>query len=231
MTRRGLTMAATAAVALLLPAHGLGARPAPPPKPQAPARLFQPLDLGLLEAPDRDLWQKPDLIMDELGIADGSTVAEVGAGSGWFTIRLARRVGPNGLVYSEDIQRQMIEVIDRRVEQEGLHNVRTILGTPDDPRLPARRLDAVLLVDVYREISDPATLLGHVATALKSQGRFGVVDFTAGGGGPGPAPEERVDPAVVVRTAAAAGLRLIKQESVPPYEFLLVFEPSAPAGP
>src|SRR5262245_42673456 len=73
------------------------------------ARLFSALDLGLLEAPDREQWQKPNLIMDELRIAEGSTVADLGAGGGWFTIRLARRVGPNGLVYAEDIQPQMIE--------------------------------------------------------------------------------------------------------------------------
>jgi predicted methyltransferase len=67
-------------------------------------RLFPPSDLGLLDAPDRDLWQRPDLIMDAMGIADGSVVADIGAGSGWFTIRLARRVGPQGLVYAEDVQ-------------------------------------------------------------------------------------------------------------------------------
>ncbi len=160
--------------------------------------------------------------MDELGIADGSVVADLGAGSGWFTVWLARRVGPNGLVYSEDIQRQMIEVIDRRVDLEGLHNVRTILGTPDDPHLPAGSLDAVLIVDAYHEIEDPEALLRHVAGALKPQGRIGIVDFTPGGGGPGPAPDERPDPKAIARTAAAAGLHVVRQESVPPYEFLLI---------
>ena len=108
--------------------------------PQQPARqrrLFPPQDLGLLSAPDRDDWNKPDLIMDALGVADGATVADLGAGGGWFTIRLARRVGPNGLVYAQDIQPQMIEAINRRVQQEALTNVRTVLGTPSDARLPA----------------------------------------------------------------------------------------------
>src|SRR6185503_13005364 len=91
-------------------------------------RLFPPEDLGLLEAPDRDDWNKPDLIMDILGIADGAVVADLGAGGGWFTIRLARRVGPNGLVYAQDIQPQMIEAINRRVQHEGVSNVRAILG-------------------------------------------------------------------------------------------------------
>src|SRR6266851_5205454 len=84
------------------------------------ADLFSPVDLGLLEAPDRSQWQKPDQIMDALGIADGSIVADVGAAGGWFTIRLARRVGPNGVVYAEDIQPEMIDGIKRRVQRENL---------------------------------------------------------------------------------------------------------------
>ena len=101
-------------------------------------RLFAPRDLGLLEAPDRDDWQKPDLIMDELQIADGSKVADLGTGGGWFSIRLARRVGPNGVVYAEDIQPLMIEATCRRVQKEGLRNVVPVLGTASDPKLPAR---------------------------------------------------------------------------------------------
>jgi len=186
------------------------------------ARLFPPQDLGLLEGPDRDQWQKPDLIMDALGIADGSIVADLGAGGGWFSIRLARRVGPNGIVYAEDIQPQMIEAIGRRVTREGLVNVRTVLGTPRDPRLPPG-LDAVLIVDAYHEMEDPVALLQNVAESLKPQGRIGVVDFLAGSGGPGPAPEERPDPGAVIAAAQAAGLRLQSRQAVPPFQYLLVF--------
>ena len=98
----------------------------PPAQPQR--RLFPPIDLGLLESPDRAEWQRPEQIMDLLHIADGSTVADIGAGAGWFTIRLARRVGPNGIVYSQDVQREMLEAIRRRVSREGLQNVRTRLS-------------------------------------------------------------------------------------------------------
>jgi len=190
-------------------------------------RLFDPLDLGLLETPDRDQWQKPEMIMDELQIAEGSTVADLGAGSGWFTLRLARRVGPNGVVFAEDIQPEMIEVVSRAVQRENLTNVKPILGTPNDPRLPPG-LDAVLIVGVYREMddpprADPVVLLRNVVRSLKPQGRVGVVDFKPGAGGPGPAPEERVSTDAVIATARAAGLTLIKQEEVPPFMFLLVF--------
>ncbi|MBI4476063.1 MAG: class I SAM-dependent methyltransferase [Acidobacteria bacterium] len=186
-------------------------------------RLYPPQDLGLLEGPDRDLWQKPDQIMDALKIADGSTVADLGAGGGWFTIRLARRVGPNGLVYSEDIQPQMIEAIKRRVQREGLQNVRTVLGRADHPGLPAGTLDAALMVSVYGEIDNPKALLPNIARALKPQGLFGIVEFTREGTGPGPPMEERVDPDVVIRQVSASGLRLLKRERILPYQFLLVF--------
>jgi predicted methyltransferase len=190
--------------------------------------LFAPQDLGLLHAPDRDQWQRPDQIMDALSIAEGSSVAELGAAGGWFTLRLARRVGPNGMVYSEDIQPQMIEAIARHVDAENLVNVKTLLGTPSDPHLPSG-LDAVLISDAYQEMDDPAdrslvvTLLKHVARTLKPQGRLGIVDFLPGGGGPGPAADQRVDPQAIIKAAAAAGLQLIKREDVPPFEFLLVF--------
>jgi hydroxymethylpyrimidine/phosphomethylpyrimidine kinase len=195
---------------------------------KARGRLFPPQDLGLLEGADRELWQKPEQIMDALGIADGAVVADLGAGGGWFTIRLARRVGPNGLVYAEDIQPEMIEAVARRVEREGLRNVRTVLGTAKDPRLP-RGIDAVLIVDAYHEMEDPADpgavvlLLKNVARSLKSQGRIGIIDFNPGGGGPGPAPADRVAPETVITAASDAGLQLISREAVGPFQFLLVF--------
>ena len=125
--------------------------------------------------------------------------------------RLARRVGPNGIVYAEDIQRLMIEAIQRRVQKEGLTNVRTVLGTRDDPRLPAASLDAVLIVDAFHEMDAPVPVLRNAARALKPQGLIGIVDFLEGEGGPGPAPEERVAPAVVNVSTA----QVVEQEVAP----------------
>ncbi len=185
-------------------------------------RLFPPENLGSLEGPDRDAWQQPEQVMDALGIADGATVADLGAGGGWFTVRLARRVGPNGLVYAEDIQPQMIESIARRVSREGLSNVQTILGTPNDPKLPPG-LDAVLIVYTYPEMTDPVTLLQRISVALKPNGRIGIVDFRLDGGGPGPPLEERIAPDQVIREAERAGLRLLASEEFLTYQFLLIF--------
>lgn len=192
-------------------------------QPRPHGRLFPPQDLGLLEAPDRDQWQRPDRIMDALGIADASVVADVGAGSGWFTVRLARRVGPQGVVYAQDVQQEMLNAITRRVQREGLANVRTIRGYGSDPRLPRESLDAVLLVDAYHEIEDRVTMLANIAKALKPQGRLGVVDFKLEGSGPGPDAEERVSPDLVASDAASAGLRLVATETYLPYQYFLIF--------
>ena len=201
------------------------------PAPQAPGggqakskgRLFPAQDLGLLEAPDREVWQKPDQIMDLLNVVDGAVVADVGAGSGWFTVRLARRVGPNGIVYAEDIQPEVIDGISRRVQRERLPWVQPILGIATNPRLPDG-IDAVLMDDVFPEVEDPVMFLRNAARSLKPSGLIGVVDFLPGGGGPGPAPDERPDPQAVIRAAEAAGLQLKQRLDIPPFVFLLVFE-------
>ena len=185
-------------------------------------RLFPPQDLGLLEGPDRDKWQKPDQIMDALRIADGSTVADIGAGAGWFTIRLARRVGPRGTVYAQDVQRQMLEAIRRRVAREGLENVQTRLGNDHDTGLPPRALDAVLVVDVYPEVDGPVQFLTSLTAALKPNGRIGIVNYKPGASGPGPAPDERVEQTAVEADVRAAGLRVLSRGTFLPFQYLLV---------
>ena len=186
------------------------------------SRLFRPDQLGTLEGPDRDAWQRPDQIMDTLLIAEGSVVADLGAGGGWFTMRLANRVGPNGTVYAEDVQSQMIDAISRRIARAGVTNVKTVLGTASDPGLPAR-LDAVLIVDAYHEMAQPVAMLGNVGKALKPNGRIGIVEFNKDGLGPGPPMDERVDAEQVIGDAEAAGLKLVSRENFSRYQYMLVF--------
>jgi ubiquinone/menaquinone biosynthesis C-methylase UbiE len=175
--------------------------------------------------------------MDALNIFDGASVADLGAGGGWFSVRLARRVGPHGVVYAEDVQPQMLELIRRRAERDNLRNIRTVLGTASDPNLPSG-IDAALIVDAYREMAcsaaqacdTPAALLDAVHRALKPKGRLGVVDFNPGGGGPGPAAELRINPELVIKATLEAGFTLIRRESIAPYhyQYLLVFEKPEP---
>lgn len=183
---------------------------------QGHRKLFPPENLGMLEAPDRAAWQKPEQIMDALNIAEGSRVADIGAGSGWFTIHLAQRVGPNGVVYAQDVQREMLDAIRRRVSREGLRNVVTRLGESTSPNLPAGELDAVLVVDTYPEVevNDRVTFLQALTRALKPRGRIGIVNYKPGHGGPGP-DEGRVDRASVEADARAAGLRVIARDNLP----------------
>lgn len=213
------------AAALLVVATPAGGQVRPP-----HGSLFPPEDLGLLEGPDRDAWQEPELIMDALSIADGAVVADVGAGGGWFTVRLAQRVGPNGLVYAEDIQPQMIESINRRVSRAGLTNVQTIIGTPSNPMIPAP-IDALLMVEVYGQLEDPVTLLQNVIPRLKPGGRVGIVEYRLDGSGPGPPLEERVEPEAIIRDAEAAGLRLQSRNDQFRFQYLLVFVARETAEP
>ena len=198
-----------------------GRQQQPPPRR---GLLFPPTDLGLLESPDRAAWQKPELIMDALRIAEKATVADIGAGAGFFTVRLARRVGPNGLVYAEDIQEPMLESIKRRVSREDLKNVVTRLGTPTNANLPKGAMDAVLVVDVYQEIEDEGSRIGllrHLAESLKPNGRIGIVNYKPGEGGPGPDREKRLESSVVEAEVRSAKLRVLDVVTLP-FQYLLV---------
>lgn len=222
MTRLMLVLLIAAAAGSTITTYGQAPQN-PQPKGRNP-RLFAPQDLGLLEPPDREAWQKPDQVMDALRVAEGTTVADLGAGGGWFTMRLARRVGRFGRVYAVDVQRLMIEAIERRVEREGLNNVTAILGEYDNPKLPPdARTDAVLIVDAFHEMEDPVRLLTNVARTLKPHGRIGIIDYREGDGGPGPDAAERVPPSVVISQASAAGLRLVEQQNFLPYQYFLIF--------
>ncbi len=201
--------AAVARAPAFLPA--LPAQPAKPAKPAKPkGRLFEARDLGLLEAPDRDQWQKPDQIMDALGIADGSIVADLAPPAAGSPLRLARRVGPNGRVYAEDIQPLMIEAIAQRMQSENLSNVDadSRYGERSAPAVGSRCGDHLgCLSRDGRSGGSHAgvTLLKNIARSLKPQGKLGIVDWTAGNGGPGPAADQRVDPNTIIRAARAAG--------------------------
>jgi SAM-dependent methyltransferase len=138
-------------------------------------------DLSVFESPERDKKLQIDRVMDVLGIMPGKGVADIGAGSGWFTVRAARRVGSGGTVYAVDINPEAIRYIDGRVRKESLSNVKTILSKSDDPLLPSGAVDAVLLLKTYHEIADPVALLQHLRAALKPGARLGVIDKNGNG--------------------------------------------------
>jgi len=221
------TTSRTVVLALALLTAATSAAQAPPGQASRHT-LFPPTDLGLLESPDRDIWQKPDQVMDALGIADGSKVADIGAGGGYFTIRLSRRVGPNGVVWAEDVQAVMIEAITRRLAKDAAKDSRNVIpvtGTSSDPMLQAGSLDAVLILETFQEVvqdGNPLLFLQNVRKALRTGGRVGIIDYKKEGAGPGP-DGPRPDPEAVIAVAERAGLRLMKRETFLPFQFFLIF--------
>jgi SAM-dependent methyltransferase len=178
---------------------------APVQQPQTQRRTSNPYtgDLSIFEYPDRDKKLQVDRVMDLLGITAGKNVADVGAGSGWFTVRAARRVGPTGAVLAEDINPAVIEYIGKRVAKENLPNVRTVLGAPNDPRLPAGSVDAVLMLKVYHEIARPEAFLKALKPALRAGAKVGIIDRNGNGENHG------LDHDIVVKEMAEAGYKLV----------------------
>jgi len=127
----------------------------------------------------RDTWQRPAEVMDALGIKPGSVVADVGCGDGYFTFHLASRVGPQGKVYAEDIDYKVLSKINGRASKEPLSQIELILGSAEDPRLPAEMLDAILVVDAFHEMEQHDAMLQGMNRALKPGGWLGIIDRNA----------------------------------------------------
>lgn len=180
-------------------------------------------DLSIFETPGRAERLQIDRVMDILGVASGKSVADIGAGSGWFSVRAARRVGPAGTVYAADINPEAIQYIDQRVHKEQLANVKTILSKPDDPLLPAQSVDAVLLLKTYHEVAQPITLLRNLRASLRPDSKVGVIDRNGNG------EDHGIMSDVVIREAKQAGYRLVaRYDFVKPdnEDYFLVFTPA-----
>src|SRR5687767_10234087 len=130
-----------------------------------------------LDREEREAEEAPTRALAILQVAPGSTVADIGAGSGYFTERLARLVGASGQVYANDIQPGMLDLLRRRLNRERLTNVTLVLGEPADPKLPAAAIDMALMVDVYHELSDPQTMLANIRKALRPGGRLVLIEY------------------------------------------------------
>jgi predicted methyltransferase len=132
----------------------------------------------------RDAWQRPEAVMDALGIKPGSVVADIGAGGGYFTFHLAHRVGSKGKVYAEDILENEVNKIRERAAKDGIPQVEAVLGSKDDPKLPAETLDSVLIVNAYHEMREHDAMLRAVFRALKPGGLLAIIDAPAAPGEP-----------------------------------------------
>jgi SAM-dependent methyltransferase len=180
---------------------------APATQKTAPRKTSTPYvgDLSIFESPGREERLQINRVMDILEVTPGKTVADIGAGSGWFTVRAARRVTEAGTVYAVDINPEATRYIDGRVQKEGLHNVKTILSKSDDPELPAAKVDAVLLLKTYHEVANPIVLLRNLHGSLRRGAKIGIIDRNGNGENHG------IGRDIVIKEAGEAGYVLLSQ--------------------
>jgi SAM-dependent methyltransferase len=180
-----------------------------------------------LTRPEREEEEHPDQALDDIGIVKGSTVADIGAGSGAITWRLAKRVGPTGKVYANDIQARMLELLRQNMAQRKITNFETVLGVADDPKLPPASVDLELLIDVYHEFSHPQEMLRHLRESLKPDGRLVLLEYR----GEDPAvpirPEHKMTVAIVKAELEPEGFRLDKTIENLPRQHILIFKVQA----
>lgn len=192
-------------------------------------RYGNPQDLAAYiarqEAPGRAAWQKPGAVLRALGVRKGQVVADVGAGPGFFSLRLARAVGSTGHVYAVDPEPAILDVLRQRLASRRVHNVTPVLGRADDPLLPAGRCDLVLMVNTYHHFASGPAFLRRAARALARGGRLASIDFAARETPVGPPLEERVSRERFLRDARRAGLGLVAEHRFLPYQYFVVLRP------
>ncbi len=162
-------------------------------------------DLSIFEDPKRDENLQITRVMDILKISEGKSVADIGAGSGWFTVRAARRVGASGKVFAVEINQEYINYINDRAKRENFANIQTVLGTEDNPKLPDTSVDAVLILKTYHEIGEPIKVLKYLKKSLKPDALVGVIDRNGKGDDHG------IDKGKVIDEAKRAGF-VLKEE-------------------
>jgi SAM-dependent methyltransferase len=196
-------------VVLLLAAGGalstIGQAPATTPQQQRKTSTPYTGDLSIFDYPDRDQKLHINEVMELLGVSPGKSVADIGAGSGWFTVRAARRVAPLGTVYAVDVNPEAIQYVEERAKKEQLTNIRTVLDMADDPRLPVDSVNAVLLLKTYHEVAQPVALMKKLRSALRPGARVGIIDRKGNGENHG------VDKKLVVQEVESAGYQLVEE--------------------
>ena len=176
-----------------------------------------------LERTERADEERPDLVLSALDLKPGMTVADIGAGTGYYAWRMARSVGTSGIVYAVDIQPEMIKLLERQVARRGTANVKTVLGTLTDPRLPASTLDLALMVDVYHEFEFPYEMLEAITRALKPGGQLVFVEFRGGDPTVPIKPLHTMTEVQVRREAALHPLEWIRTVTGLPWQHIIVF--------
>lgn len=179
--------------------------------------------IGALEDPKRDAYQKPHEVVHALGLKPGEVVADIGAGSGYFTFHLARHVGEKGKVYAVDVSSDMILHINRRIRDANATNVVTILSDPDDPLLPDRSVNRFFICDVWHHVENPTKYLSLMKKMLKPGGEVVMIDFHKKELPFGPPLQMKIAREDLIKQLEENGFRLSKEHTFLPYQYFLVF--------
>jgi len=201
------------------------AQEAPPRTHEEMHRLHQDKKayIAMLEDPARDEYQKPDEVVRALGLKAGETIADIGSGSGYFTLRLAAAVGAKGRVYGVDVDPEMVRHLNRRVRDAGVRNVQTVLSEPDDPLLPDRSIDCFVIVDTWHHIEKQAEYLALMKKMLKPGGQVVMIDYQKKDLPVGPPLAMKIARQDLVRQMEESGFRLAREHTFLPYQYFLVF--------
>ncbi|MBZ5612131.1 MAG: class I SAM-dependent methyltransferase [Acidobacteriia bacterium] len=180
---------------------------------------------GWLERPERESEEQPDKALEAIGIRRGMVVADVGAGVGYMSFKMARLVGAPGKVYANDVQPEMLEKLRARAQRDKITNVETVLGTFDDPKLPAGKIDLILLVDVYHEFSQPQAMLQRMREALKPDGRLVLLEYRKEDPTVPIRPEHKMAVSEVKAEVEPEGYQLDQVIEVLPRQHIIIFRP------
>jgi ubiquinone/menaquinone biosynthesis C-methylase UbiE len=186
--------------------------------------------VGVFDDPGRDAWQKPDAVLQALGVAPGMTVADLGAGTGYFSVHLAKAVGDTGKVLAIDVEPKLVDYMKDRAAKAHLAQMVAVLAETDDPKLPAHGVDLVLVVDTWHHIDDRLHYLAKLAAGLKPDGRVAVVDFKKGDFPVGPPDAHKLEAKAVAAEFVEAGWTQASHWDELHYQYVLVFTPPAASG-
>jgi len=221
--RTGLVLAAVITAAVTLVAQQRGVHPV---SGRVYAQTMSVQGAPWLDRRERADEENPDLALRLLRIRKGATVADIGAGSGYITIRMAKIVGPMGKVYASDIQQGMLELLQQNVSKAKLDNVIPVLGAIDDPKLPADSLDLAIMVDVYHEFSEPQKMLQRIREALKADGRLVLLEYRAEDANVPILPDHKMTKAQVKQEVEHEGFKQSRVYDDLPWQHLFVFTKS-----
>lgn len=188
------------------------------------AHVMGPGGVPWLERAEREIEERPQLVIDALEIKPGDTIADLGAGSGYYSFRIAPLVGERGTVLAIDVEPRMLRIVSERARRDGIKNVTTVLGTPSDPNLEPNSIDLLFMVDVYHELEFPFEVMIKVREALKPGGRVALIEYRAEDPAVMIKPVHKMSERQVIRELTAAGFRHRKTVRTLPLQHLVLFQ-------